>query len=207
MNKKFNKEGCACLVWDCTTKSSPLETGWKRCTAVLQTASSERQAWSEPACCHSVNTASNQNNKSKDAAQSCREFHHSDRHDQNQRTLTVQLLGSRDSLLAKRQIHDRKIASLNPAGVAGEFSSPELTLCADFYLVSVPPPGLPQWHVKDPGHSAKSAGDRLHLNTHTTLLRNVNRSHLIMFEVFKSCSLCNDVFKSPLNIWTELLVT
>ena len=28
-------------------------------------------------------------------------------------------------------------------------------------------PVLPQWHVKDPGHSAKSAGGRLHLNTHT----------------------------------------
>ena len=24
---------------------------------------------------------------------------------------------------------------------------------------------LPQWHVKDPGHSAKSADGRLHLNT------------------------------------------
>ena len=28
-------------------------------------------------------------------------------------------------------------------------------------------PILPQWHVKDPGHSAKSAGGRLHLNTYT----------------------------------------
>ena len=28
---------------------------------------------------------------------------------------------------------------------------------------------LLQWHVKDPGHSAKSAGVRLHLNTHTPL--------------------------------------
>ena len=26
-----------------------------------------------------------------------------------------------------------------------------------------------QWHVKDPSHSAKSAGGRLHLNTHTPL--------------------------------------
>ena len=30
-------------------------------------------------------------------------------------------------------------------------------------------PVLPQWHAKDPGHSAKSAGGRLHLNTHTPL--------------------------------------
>ena len=43
------------------------------------------------------------------------------------------------------------------AGAAGEFSSPELTLYADSYLVSA----LPQWHGKDPGHSAKSAGGKL----------------------------------------------
>ena len=30
-------------------------------------------------------------------------------------------------------------------------------------------PVLPQWHIKDPSHSAKSAGARLHLNTHTPL--------------------------------------
>ena len=40
-------------------------------------------------------------------------------------------------------------------------------------------PVLPQWHVKDPGHSAKSAGGRLHLNTHTPLTQR-NRSGLTM---------------------------
>ena len=30
-------------------------------------------------------------------------------------------------------------------------------------------PVLLQWHIKDPGHSAKSAGGRLYLNTHTPL--------------------------------------
>ena len=54
------------------------------------------------------------------------------------------------------------------AGAAGEFSSLELTLCADAFSVSVPPSVLPQWHGKDPGHSARSAGGRLHLNTHTS---------------------------------------
>ena len=38
---------------------------------------------------------------------------------------------------------------------------------------------LPQWHVKDPGHSAKSAGGRLHLNTHTPLAQR-SRSGLTM---------------------------
>ena len=41
-----------------------------------------------------------------------------------------------------------------PAGAAGEFSSPELTLCVRYT------PALPQWHVKDPCHSAKSVGGR-----------------------------------------------
>ena len=56
-----------------------------------------------------------------------------------------------------------------PAAAARFLFSPELTLCADSHLVSIPPPVLLQWHVKDPGHSAKSAGGRLHLNTHTLL--------------------------------------
>ena len=66
-----------------------------------------------------------------------------------------------------------------PAGAAGEFSSPESTLCADSYSASVPTLVLPQWHVKDPGHSVKSAGGRLHLNTYTLLTRR-SRSGLTM---------------------------
>ena len=49
------------------------------------------------------------------------------------------------------------------AGMAGEFSSPELSLYADSTIV------LPMWHVKDPSHYAKSAGGRLHLYIHTPL--------------------------------------
>ena len=64
-------------------------------------------------------------------------------------------------------------------GAAGDFSSPESTLCADSYWVSVPTPVLPQWHVKDPGHSVKSAGGRLHLNTHALLIQR-SRSGLTM---------------------------
>ena len=40
-------------------------------------------------------------------------------------------------------------------------------------------PVLPQWHVKDPGHSAKSAGGRSHVNTHTFLTQR-SRSGLTM---------------------------
>ena len=70
-----------------------------------------------------------------------------------------------------------------PAGAAEEFFTPELTLIR--CPVNPPPPPaplppvLPQWHVKDPGHSANIAGGRLHLNAHIPLTQR-SRSGLIM---------------------------
>ena len=52
-------------------------------------------------------------------------------------------------------------------------------MCAGSYSVSVTTPVLPRWHVKDPGHSAKSAGGRLHLNMRTPLTHR-SRSGLTM---------------------------
>ena len=54
-----------------------------------------------------------------------------------------------------------------PTGAVGEFSSPGLTLCADSYFGIHSTRVLLQQHIKDPTHSAKSAGGRLQLNTHT----------------------------------------
>ena len=82
---------------------------------------------------------------------------------------------SQDSLLARAKCCEFK----SLAGAAGEFISPESTLCADSHLVSVSTPVLPQLHVKDPGHSATSVGGRLHLNTHTPLTQQ-SRSGLTM---------------------------
>ena len=65
-----------------------------------------------------------------------------------------------------------------PAGKAREFSPPESTLCAVLFGVRSTPV-LPQWQVKDPDHSAKSAGGRLHLNTRTPLTQRI-RSGLTM---------------------------
>ena len=53
------------------------------------------------------------------------------------------------------------------------FSGVNFELCADSYSV------LPQWHVKDPGHSAKSAGSEFHLNMHAPLTQRC-RSGLTM---------------------------
>ena len=45
--------------------------------------------------------------------------------------------------------------------------------------VSVPPPVLPQQNVIDPGHSAKSAGGRLQLNTHSPYLCGFAWSYMV----------------------------
>ena len=50
---------------------------------------------------------------------------------------------------------------------------------------------LPQWHVKDPGHSAKSAGGRLNLNTHTPLTQR-SRSGLTMSLCMYSMETCQE---------------
>ena len=55
-----------------------------------------------------------------------------------------------------------------PAGAAGEFSSPGSSFWADSDFGIRSTPVSPQsGRVKDPGHSAKSVGGRLQLNTHT----------------------------------------
>ena len=53
-----------------------------------------------------------------------------------------------------------------PAGVVGELSSPGSTFCADSYFSIRSTPVLPQYHVKDPGHSANNAGSGLQLSMH-----------------------------------------
>ena len=74
-------------------------------------------------------------------------------------------------------IRGPRIRSL--AGVAGEFSSPELTFCPDLLSVRSTPVLL-HWHVKDPGHSTKSAGGSIHLNVLNTTLTQRGRSGLTM---------------------------
>ena len=65
-----------------------------------------------------------------------------------------------------RLTRDRKSRVRVPAGSASEFSAPRSTFCADSFFGVRSTPVIPQWHVKDPGHSAKSAGGRLLPNAH-----------------------------------------
>ena len=64
---------------------------------------------------------------------------------------------------------DRKVASSNPGRNGGKiFVSGVNFVCWLLFGVRSTPV-LPRWQVKDPGHSAKSADGRLHLNTHIHL--------------------------------------
>ena len=91
----------------------------------------------------------------------------------------IDRFGRRDSLLVERRARDRKVASSNPGrNGAGIFFSRVNFLCWLLFGVRSTPL-LPQWHEKDPGHSAKSAGGRLHLNMHTPLTQR-SRSGLTM---------------------------
>ena len=77
--------------------------------------------------------------------------------------------GCWDSLLVERRTRNGKVASSNLSR-SGEwifFSRVNFVCWLLFFVHSTPV--SPQWHVKYPGHSAKSAGSRLHWNKHTPL--------------------------------------
>ena len=89
------------------------------------------------------------------------------------------ILLSQDSLLVEHRTRDRKVASSSP-GKSGVriFFSRELFLCADSYSVSVSPLVTAVTRER-PRHFAKSAGGRLHINTHIPLTQR-NRNGLTM---------------------------
>ena len=79
----------------------------------------------------------------------------------------------------EHRTRDRKVASSNPcrSGLRIFFSRVSFLCWLLFGVRSTPV--LLQSYVKDPGHSATSAGGSLHLNTHT-LLTQRSRSGLTM---------------------------
>ena len=72
-----------------------------------------------------------------------------------------------------------KVASSNPGRSSRKIFSSRVKFVCSLLLGVHSTPMLPQWHVKDPGHSAKSAGGTLHLDTHTPLTER-SRSGLTM---------------------------
>ena len=63
---------------------------------------------------------------------------------------------------------DRSVAELRNWKAAGSIPRRESTFCSNSYFSNRFTPVLPQWHMKDPGHSAKCAGGRLRSNMQTT---------------------------------------
>ena len=71
--------------------------------------------------------------------------------------------------MIERRTRDRKVSGSSPGMSGGRiFFLMKSTFCADsLFSVSVPTPYyVEQLHVKDPGHSAKSVGGYVQLNTH-----------------------------------------
>ena len=113
-----------------------------------------------------------------------------------------------DNLLVEHGTHDLKVASSSPDGRGRRtlFSRVNFLCWLLFGVRSTPV--LPQWHVKNSGHSAKCEGARLHLNTHTPLGQR-SPSRLIMplsrhsvgtYPETSSHSTCQDTFgHSPLS--------
>ena len=79
----------------------------------------------------------------------------------------------------ERRTRDQKVASSNSCTSGGKIFFFRVNFVCWLLFGVRTIPVLPQWYVKDPGHSAKSAGGRLHLNTHTPLTHR-SRSGLIM---------------------------
>ena len=79
------------------------------------------------------------------------------------------LPGARIACWSERRTRDRKVASSNPGRSGGRIFFSRVNFACWLLFGVRSTPVLPQWHVKDPSHSAKSAGGRLHINTHTPL--------------------------------------
>ena len=59
---------------------------------------------------------------------------------------------------------DRKVASSNPGRNDGRIFFSRVNFVCRLLFGVRSTPVLPLWHVKDPGHSARNADGRLHLN-------------------------------------------
>ena len=72
-------------------------------------------------------------------------------------------------MLVERRTQYRKVASSNHERSGGRIFFFRVNFVCWLLFGVHFTPVLPQWHIKNPSHSAKSAGGRLHLNTHIPL--------------------------------------
>ena len=86
---------------------------------------------------------------------------------------------SQESLWVEHQICDWKVASSNPGKSSGRIFFSRVNFACWLWFSVHSTLVLLQWHIKDLGHSAKSAGGGLHLNNRTPLTHR-SRSGLTM---------------------------
>ena len=91
--------------------------------------------------------------------------------------------------------------------MAGEFSSPESTLCADSYLALVSPPCYCSGPWRDPSQSAKSAGDRLYRNMHKPLIQRSQSGLTGLFRHGVETSWQSNQALSHVTLWSYTSVT
>ena len=77
----------------------------------------------------------------------------------NETTEQLKQLGAGIAQWLERRTRDSRSRVRIPAAAAGEFFSPGSTFCADSYSGIRSTPVLPQQHVKDPGHSARTCAE------------------------------------------------
>ena len=77
---------------------------------------------------------------------------------------------SPDILSVEPLTHDWKVESLKPSRYGRRIFFSRVNFVCWLFFWCLFHPTLLQWRVKDPSHSAKSAGGRLHLNMHVYTL-------------------------------------
>ena len=77
----------------------------------------------------------------------------------------VSLLPQAIACWLDRRTRNRKVASSNPGRSGGRIFFSRVNFACWLLLCVRSTPVLPQWHVKGPRHSTKSAGGRLHAYT------------------------------------------
>ena len=88
--------------------------------------------------------------------------------------------------LVERWTRDRQVAGSILSWTGGTIFVSRVNFLSRLLFGARAAPVIPQWHVKDPGHSAKNAGGRLQLNTHTPLNQR-SRSGLTNYAVQAYC--------------------
>ena len=89
------------------------------------------------------------------------------------------MVGAGIACSLERRSRDRKVASSNLSRSCGRIFFSRVNFVCRLLFGVLSTPVLPQWDVKDPGHSVKSSDGRSHLNTHAPLTQR-SRSGLTM---------------------------